>query len=89
MTMPDSGSNISSSDGCEEISCQGYTGDGALIMIKLQDVTDEGNVSNTAVEVIDVLNMFDHERKYSVWIGGSALLSLSTFQQWTTKHHEV
>ena len=52
VTMPDSSSNISSSDGCEETSCQGHTGDGAMIMTKLQDVTDEGDVSNTAVKVI-------------------------------------
>ena len=50
-------------------------------MKEMQDVIDEGNVSNTAVEVIKVLNMFDHDRKYLVWIGGSALSSLSTFQQ--------
>ena len=55
-------------------------------MNEVQDVIDEGN----AVEVIKVLKMFDHDRKYSVWIGGSALSSLSTFQQlWTSKHHEV
>ena len=56
-------------------------------MNELQDVIDEGSVSSTAVEV---LKMFDQDRKYSAWIGGSTLSSRSTFQQlWTTKHHGV
>ena len=58
-------------------------------MNEWQDVIDEGNVSNTAVEVIKVLKMCDHDRRCLVWTGGSALSSLSTFQQlWTSKHHE-
>ena len=57
---------------------------------ELQDVIDGGSVSNTAVEVIEVLKMFEHDRKYSVWIGGSTLSSFSTFQQlWIFKHHGV
>ena len=59
-------------------------------MNEFQDVIDEGNVSNTAVEVIKVLKMIDRDRKYTVWIGGSALSSLSTYQQsWTSKYYEV
>ena len=59
-------------------------------MNELQDVLDEGSVLSTAVEVNRVLKMFDHDRKYSVWIGGSTLSSLNTFQQlWTSKHHGV
>ena len=59
-------------------------------MNELQDVIDEGSVSTTAVEVIKVLKMFDHDRKYSVWIGGSTLSSFCMFQQlWTSKHHGV
>ena len=46
--------------------CQAHGGDGVMTMNELQDVIDEGNVSNTAVEVIKVLKMFDHDRKYSV-----------------------
>ena len=86
VAMLDSNSNRSGSVGCEDVPCQGHRGDGVMIMNKLQDVIDEGSVSSTAVDFINVLNMFDHNRKYSVWIGGSTLPSLSTFQQlWTSK----
>ena len=48
------------------------------------------NVSNTEVAPNKGLNMFDFDRKYSVWIGGSILSSLSTFRRMRiSKHHEV
>ena len=35
-------------------------------------------------------DMIGHDRKHPVWIGGSILSSLSTFQQmWISKHREV
>ena len=78
--MSDS-SNSSGSVGCEDIPCRGHKGDGVMTMNELQDVIDEGSVSSTAVGVIKVLKTFGDDRKYSVWIGGSTLSSLSTLQQ--------
>ena len=66
MAMPDGSSNSSGSVGCEDIPYQRHMGDGVITMNELQDVIDKGYVSNTAVEVMKVLQMFDHDRKCSV-----------------------
>ena len=44
-----------------------------LETVTLTTVTDI-----TSTEVIKVLKRFDHDREYSVWIGGSALSSCSS-----------
>ena len=67
---PCQSSSSSGSVGCEDIPCRGHKGDGVVTMNELQDMIDEGSISSTTVEVIKVLEMFDHDRKYSVWIGG-------------------
>ena len=58
VAMPNSSSNSSDSVGCEFVLSQGHKGNGVKTMKELQDVTDEGNVSSTAVEVFEVLRRF-------------------------------
>merc|ERR1711962_679095 len=48
--------------------------------------TAEREMSTAAASTIKIKIIAPPERKYSVWIGGSILASLSTFQQmWITK----
>ena len=57
------------------VTAQSFSGSWPVLLAR------KDNVSNTAVEVIRILDMFDRDRRYSVLIGGSTLSSKITFQQ--------
>ncbi len=49
-------------------------------------IIDNGEVNNNDIFLCPLQMIAPPERKYSVWIGGSILASLSTFQQmWISK----
>jgi len=59
---------------------------GGTTMYSNIDTRVHNEISSLAPSTIDVKVIAPPERKYSVWIGGSILSSLSTFQQmWITK----
>ena len=60
---------------------------GGSTMFKGIDERIQGEIKQLAPESMNIKIIAPPERKYSVWIGGSILSSLSTFEEmWITKN---